>query len=90
VSKINGSHTNSFIPQHGLRQCYPLSPYLFILCAHGLSALLHKAEQDGMIQGIKICHEAPNINHLFFVHMVYRHCCIKLKHILEVYERASR
>jgi hypothetical protein len=94
--KINGSHTSCFIPQRGLRQGDPLSPYLFILCARGLSALLHKAEQDGKIQGIKICHEAPSINHLFFaddslILMKARINNLKeLKHILEVYEQASR
>jgi hypothetical protein len=94
--KINGSHTSFFIPQRGLRQGDPLSPYLFILCARGLSALLHKAEQDGKIQGIKICREAPSINHLFFaddslILMKARINNLKeLKHILEVYEQASR
>jgi hypothetical protein len=94
--KINGSHTSCFIPQRGLRQGDPLSPYLFILCARGLSALLHKAEQDGKIQGIKICREAPSINHLFFaddslILMKARINNLKeLKHILEVYEQASR
>jgi hypothetical protein len=97
--KINGSHTSCFIPQHGLRQGDPLppppSPYLFILYVHGLSALLYKAEQDGKIQGIKNCREAPNINHLFFAYdslilMKARINDLKeLKHILEVYERAS-
>jgi hypothetical protein len=58
-------------------------------------ALLHKAEYDGKIQGIKICRGAPSINHLFFaddssILMKARVKDLKeLKHILEVYERAS-
>ena len=39
-------------PQHGLRQGCPLSPYLFLLCAQGLSAMLHGAEVDNLIFGI--------------------------------------
>jgi hypothetical protein len=64
--KVNESYTQRIIPQRGLRQGDPLSPYLFILCAEGLPALLHKAEQEGRIEGIKICRGAPRVNHFFF------------------------
>jgi hypothetical protein len=93
--KVNGSYTNTILPQRGLRQGDPLSPYLFILCAEGLSAMLLKAEEEGKIRGIKICREAPRVNHLFFVDdslilMRARADDAKeLRHILEVYEQAS-
>jgi hypothetical protein len=64
--KVNGSYTQRIFPQRGLRQGDPLSPYLFILCAEGLSAMLGKAEKEGKIEGIKICHGAPKVSHLFF------------------------
>ena len=94
--KVNGSYTTRIFPQRGLRQGDPLSSYLFILCAEGLSAMLLKAEQEGKIGGIKICREAPRINHLFFaddslILMRARADDAKdLRKILEVYERASR
>ena len=52
---FNGEYTDQIFPQRGLRQGNPLSPYLFILCAKGLSAMLQSAENAGKIEGIKIC-----------------------------------
>jgi hypothetical protein len=53
--RINGEYTDQILPQRGLRQGDPLSPYLFIMCAEGLSALFKSAEEKGEIQGIQIC-----------------------------------
>ena len=50
--KVNGSCTQRMFPQRGIRQGDPLSAYLFILCAEGLSAMLQKAERDDRIEGI--------------------------------------
>ena len=64
--KVNGSLTEEIIPERGLRQGDPLLPYFFLLCAKGFSALLKKAENEGEIGGVKICHGAPSISHLLF------------------------
>ncbi|MCH81570.1 hypothetical protein A2U01_0002360, partial [Trifolium medium] len=63
---VNGKPTKSFLPERGLRQGDPLSPYLFIICADVFSALITKAQQDKLIQGVKIAPRAPEITHLFF------------------------
>ena len=41
---INGEPKGSIVPTQGLRQGDPISPYLFLLCAEGLSAMLRKNE----------------------------------------------
>ena len=64
--KVNEEYSDSIVPHRGLRQGDPLSPYLFILCAEGLSSMLQRAEENGKIEGISVCRGAPRINHLFF------------------------
>uniref|UniRef100_A0A453H898 Reverse transcriptase domain-containing protein n=1 Tax=Aegilops tauschii subsp. strangulata TaxID=200361 RepID=A0A453H898_AEGTS len=64
--KVNGTLTEQFTPSRGLRQGDPLSPYLFVICAEGLSALLHEAEENGTIHGVKDCPAAPRVSHMLF------------------------
>ena len=64
--KVNGELFESFRPGRGLRQGDPLSPYLFLICPKGFSALLQKVEEEGRLRGVKICHNAPSVSHLLF------------------------
>ena len=64
--KLNGTLLDSFAPSRGLRQGDPLSPFLFLFVADGLSAILRKRVQDGVIAPVKICRRAPGISHLLF------------------------
>lgn len=52
--------------ERGLRQGCPLLPYLFILCAQGLSDLIKKFEARGLIHGVKVSSRALVVSHLFF------------------------
>uniref|UniRef100_A0A803PZ76 Reverse transcriptase domain-containing protein n=1 Tax=Cannabis sativa TaxID=3483 RepID=A0A803PZ76_CANSA len=63
---LNGDVRGSLKPSRGLRQGVPLSPYLFILCAEGLSSLLRVRQEAHILNGIAISRHAPAISHLFF------------------------
>ena len=63
---INGASVGYIKPTRGLQQGDPLSPYLFLICAEGLTTLLRHAEITGRLQGLSICRGGPQINHLFF------------------------
>ena len=64
--KINGKPKGHIVPSRGIRQGNPLSPYLFLLYAEGLSALLKKEVENGRLGGVVICYPGPKISHLFF------------------------
>jgi hypothetical protein len=64
--RFNFEDTDVFTPTRGLRQGDPLSPYLFLLCAEGLSILLLYEEEVGGIDGVRVCRNAPSVSHLLF------------------------
>ncbi|CAN0908186.1 Uncharacterized mitochondrial protein AtMg01250, partial [Linum grandiflorum] len=63
---LNNELGAPFVPGRGLRQGCPLSPFLFLMCVGGLSALLKKEERRGMVQGMCVSRDAPRINHILF------------------------
>jgi len=63
---VNNEKVGPIILGRGLRQGDPLSPYLFIICAEGLSSLIRDAEERNVIYGTSICRGAPPISHLLF------------------------
>lgn len=92
---INGVPTGYITPTRGIRQGNPLSPYLFILAAEGLSSLFTRAIDQGVIKGLQICSSAPKVHHLFFVDDSFlfgeasEEECQRFKFLLNVYEQAS-
>lgn len=64
--QVNDDLVGPIVPSQGLRQGEPLSPYLFILCAEGLSAALNLACMRDELHGNKICRQAPSVSHLLF------------------------
>lgn len=92
---INEAVCGKVIPQRGIRQGDPLSPYIFILCGEVLSGLCKKAQQDGSLPGLRVATKCPRINHLLFADdtMIFTksnsRCCSSLVSILNKYEAAS-
>ncbi|CAM8915895.1 unnamed protein product [Rhodiola kirilowii] len=64
--RVNDVITPVFIPQRGLRQGDPLSPYLYILCTEWLSYKLRQSHLSGSFPGLKIANRAPPVTHLLF------------------------
>ena len=72
-----------------------LVPYLLLLCPEGLSALLQKSVEHGILKGVAACARGPKISHLFFVddsltfYQVTIDECSNLISIMHKYEQAS-
>ncbi|KAK3199073.1 hypothetical protein Dsin_022488 [Dipteronia sinensis] len=63
---VNGSPTSQFCLERGLRQGDPLSHFLFNIVVEGLSCLIIKAANLGMLQGEDFGGNRINISHLQF------------------------
>ena len=93
--RLNGKPRGHIIPSRGLRQGDPISPFLFLFCAEGLSSLLKQATSTGSLKGVAACPHGPQISHLFFADDSIIFCqatledCSHLEQILETYEHAS-
>ena len=92
---INGEPKGRIVPSRGLKQGDPISPYLFLLCVEGLSAMLQRDEFDTNLRGISVCRGAPRISHLLFADDCIVFCKasvdegLKITTILEKYEKES-
>ncbi|KAL6135235.1 hypothetical protein ACLB2K_067463 [Fragaria x ananassa] len=92
---LNGQPTDIINPTRGIRQGDPLSSYLFILCAEGLSALISRAIENGIVRGLKMSPSAPVLHHLFFADdsFIFGSAseieCHNFRHLLNVYAAAS-
>lgn len=92
---VNDSTHGAVIPQRGIRQGDPLSPYIFIICGEVLSGLCRAGQRSGELTGVKIGHHCPRINHLLFADdtmfftKANAESCETLALILRDYEEAS-
>jgi hypothetical protein len=64
--KVNGALSPPFKPTRGIRQGDPISPYLFLLCAEGLTCMLKAKGPQFLSRGIRVSCQAPWFSHLLF------------------------
>lgn len=92
---INGEDYGMVVPERGLRQGDPLSPFLFDLCTEGLTHLLNKSETRGELEGICFDTEGPSITLLLFADdslllvKAEEGQCEKIRDVLKEYEENS-
>ena len=67
----DGSVFGNVQPKRGIRQGDPISPYLYIPCAEGLSSMIRRYEEVGLLHECKIARSASSISHLLFADDCY-------------------
>lgn len=93
--KVNGGLLEPFTPSRGIRQGDPMSPYLFLACAEGLTALIHHYNSGFIDRGVRVCKRSPWISHLLFADdsLIFINAngasAARLNEILDIYHLAS-
>jgi hypothetical protein len=64
--RVNGHFSEIFTPTRGIRQGDPISPYLFLLCAEGLSSLFKFTCPQFLAKGVRVGIHAPWVSYLLF------------------------
>lgn len=91
---INGVAKGFIQPKRGLRQGYPILPYLFIICAEVFTNLLYQVESNQLIHGLKFSRNL-SIAHLLFADdsLVFiratKEDCMNMKQLFDCYATAS-
>ena len=76
---VNGEKKQEFKPSRGIREGYPISPYLFLLVVEGQSCVLKASSMNDNVRGVMVSTTAPAVNHLLFV----ANCLLMFKANLE-------
>ncbi|XP_074376188.1 secreted RxLR effector protein 78-like [Apium graveolens] len=91
----NGDVFGDITPHRGVRKGDPISPYIYIMCAEGLSSIIRRNEEVGVLHGCTVARGAPMISHLLFADDCYfffranKTEANAMKRILDRYEHIS-
>ena len=91
----DGKELGPIMPTRGLRQGDSLSPYIFILCAEGLSQLISHKVASSALHGCQVARRCPEITHLFFADdsLIFFHSTAAeaqvVKEVVSTYAQAS-
>lgn len=89
---LNGKARGHILPTRSVRQGDPLSPFLFLFCMEGLSALLRLTLQDNSLNCVKASKTKLIISHLFFTdnNLIFEEAsligALNIKRILKEFE----
>lgn len=61
---VNGSPSGEFALERGIRQGDPLSPFLFLIASEGLSLLMKRAVERGLVKAAEIGRDKISISHI--------------------------
>lgn len=84
--RFNGISSTPFTLSCGLCHGNPLSPYLFLFVADGLSALTNKKVSNGSLEDLRVCRGAPGVSHLLFADHTLLFFKVTQQHALVVKE----
>ena len=75
---VNGQKVGYVKPSRGIRQGDPLSPYLFLICAEGLSNLMNQRLNNKALTGVKVGKDVQNC--LIYYLLMTLYFAVKLAH----------
>ena len=67
--KVDGVLSDVVVPQRGLRQGDPMSPYIFVICAEAFSSLLNKADVDESLERESKFVTMPRVSTIYYLQM---------------------